>query len=118
RGVVAFDTAVSPALAAEGCTRDVIRVVQQARKDAGLDIDDRIDLELGLGDDLVAQLALWEDGGRTPRWEREIRAQTLAVPGEPLGTATIAPGFYEVDEVLGNGSTVTVRLRRAEMPAT
>ncbi|MHB1781339.1 MAG: isoleucine--tRNA ligase [Acidimicrobiales bacterium] len=118
RGVVALDTAVSPALAAEGCTRDVIRVVQQARKDAGLDIDDRIDLELGLGDDLVAQLALWEDGGRTPRWEREIRAQTLAVPGEPLGTATIAPGFYEVDEVLGNGSTVTVRLRRAEMPAT
>ncbi len=118
RGVVTLDTAVSPALAAEGCTRDVIRVVQQARKDAGLDIDDRIDLELGLDDDLVAELALWEDGGRTARWEREIRAQTLAVPGEPLGAATTAPGFYEVDGVLGNGSTVTVRLRRAEMPAT
>ena len=34
-GVVVLDTAVTPELAAEGLARDVIRVVQQARRDAG-----------------------------------------------------------------------------------
>lgn len=43
-GVVVLDTAVTDELAAEGLARDVIRVVQQARREAGLDISDRITL--------------------------------------------------------------------------
>jgi isoleucyl-tRNA synthetase len=43
-GVVVLDTAVTPELSAEGLARDVIRVVQQARRDAGLDVSDRISL--------------------------------------------------------------------------
>ncbi|WP_250009092.1 isoleucine--tRNA ligase [Actinoplanes sp. M2I2] len=43
-GVVVLDTAVTPELAAEGVARDVIRVVQQARRDADLDVSDRIAL--------------------------------------------------------------------------
>ena len=39
-----LDTEVTPELAAEGLARDVIRVVQQARRDAGLDVADRIAL--------------------------------------------------------------------------
>ena len=35
-GVVVLDTAVTPELAAEGLARDVVRVVQQARRDADL----------------------------------------------------------------------------------
>ena len=35
-GFVVLDTTVTPELAAEGLARDVIRVVQQARRDAGL----------------------------------------------------------------------------------
>jgi isoleucyl-tRNA synthetase len=45
-GLVVLDTAITPALAAEGTARDVVRVVQQARRDAGLDVADRIALTL------------------------------------------------------------------------
>jgi isoleucyl-tRNA synthetase len=41
-GVVVLDPVVTPELAAEGLARDVVRVVQQARRDAGLDVADRI----------------------------------------------------------------------------
>jgi isoleucyl-tRNA synthetase len=43
-GVVVLDTTVTPELAAEGLARDVVRVVQQARREAGLDVTDRVDL--------------------------------------------------------------------------
>jgi isoleucyl-tRNA synthetase len=45
-GVVVLDLAVTPELAAEGLARDVVRVVQVARRDSGLDVADRIELEL------------------------------------------------------------------------
>ena len=43
-GVVVLDTAVTAALETEGLARDLIRVVQQARRSAGLDVSDRISL--------------------------------------------------------------------------
>jgi isoleucyl-tRNA synthetase len=45
-GYVALDTAVTPELAAEGIARDVIRGIASARRDAGLDVSDRITLVL------------------------------------------------------------------------
>jgi isoleucyl-tRNA synthetase len=51
-GVVVLDTDVTPAFAAEGRARDVVRVVQQARRDAGLNVSDRIELHVD-GDDAV-----------------------------------------------------------------
>ncbi|MBT0771304.1 isoleucine--tRNA ligase [Kineosporia sp. J2-2] len=45
RGVtIALDTEITPELEVEGLARDVVRVVQQARRDADLDISDRIRL--------------------------------------------------------------------------
>src|SRR5699024_1655310 len=41
-GFVLLNTAVDQTLAAEGAARDVIRAVQSARRDAGLDVSDRI----------------------------------------------------------------------------
>ncbi len=46
--VVALDTTVTPELYAEGVTRDLVRMIQQARRDAGLDVTDRISLRLML----------------------------------------------------------------------
>src|SRR5690348_7399276 len=46
-GLIALDLRVTPELAAEGTARDVVRVVQQARRDAGLDVSDRIRLTVG-----------------------------------------------------------------------
>ena len=52
-GFVVLDTAVTPELEAEGLARDLVRAVQQARRDAGLDVSDRIALTIG-GSDAVA----------------------------------------------------------------
>ena len=55
-GFVVLDTAVTPELAAEGLARDLVRAVQQARRDAGLDVSDRIALTIG-GSDAVQAAA-------------------------------------------------------------
>ena len=45
-GFIVLDTEVTTELAREGLARDIIRAVQQARKDAGLEVSDRIDLQI------------------------------------------------------------------------
>ena len=45
-GFVILDTAVTPELAAEGLARDIVRAVQQARREAGLAVSDRITLSV------------------------------------------------------------------------
>ena len=55
-GVVLLDVNVTPELEAEGMARDLIRAVQQARRDAGLDVSDRITLTLGADSSVRAQV--------------------------------------------------------------
>src|SRR5690606_34123152 len=43
-GFVVLDAEVTPELAREGLARDLVRAVQQARRDAGLEVSDRISL--------------------------------------------------------------------------
>ena len=55
-GVVLLDIEVTPELEAEGLARDVVRAVQQARRDADLQVSDRIVLTLGVDEALRAQI--------------------------------------------------------------
>ncbi|MFN3244142.1 MAG: isoleucine--tRNA ligase [Planctomycetota bacterium] len=48
--VLVLDTEVTPELEAEGVARDFVRLVQQARKDAGLHVSDRIRLTAEVDD--------------------------------------------------------------------
>ncbi|NAZ75771.1 isoleucine--tRNA ligase [Kineococcus sp. T13] len=63
-GFAVLDTTVTPELSAEGIARDVVRLVQQARREAGLHVSDRI------------RLTVAADG---PVWEALVTHQNLVV---------------------------------------
>ena len=96
---------MTPELAAEGTARDVVRIVQQARRDAGLAVSDRIRLDIG-ADGAVADAVRAHAGF--------VAAETLAVDlavrpavevgGEPHPVALLTTG--------PTGAAVTVALAR------
>ncbi len=57
-GVIVLDIELTPELEAEGVARDVVRLVQQARRDGGLDVSDRINLVVGVSESVRRQLAV------------------------------------------------------------
>ena len=69
-GEVAIDETLTPELKREGLVREVIRHVQSARKKAGLNVDDRINLSLAI-DDVELSNAVDE-------YKDTIAAETLA----------------------------------------
>jgi isoleucyl-tRNA synthetase len=101
-GLVVLDTRVTPELAAEGTARDVVRIVGQARRDAGLDVSDRIRLVIG-ADGAV--------GGAVRAHAGFVAAETLAVSLDvrPASEVEGAP------QPAGGGS-VTVAVVRADGP--
>jgi len=97
-GLIALDTVVTPALAAEGTARDVVRVIQQARRDLGFDVSDRIALVVG-AEGSVADA---------------VRAHAGFIAGETLATSLAVVGAAEVVEVaaqpVGDGGEVRVAI--------
>ena len=65
-----LDTTITEELKAEGIAREIVRAVQQARKDAGLQVDDRITLGIVAENGPVAAAATI--------WAEYIASQTLA----------------------------------------
>jgi isoleucyl-tRNA synthetase len=99
-GLIAIDPRVTPELAAEGTARDVIRVVQQARRDARLDVSDRITLLLGA------------DGATADA----VRAHSGFIAGETLATGLrVVPAAEVTGEAqpVGDGESVRVVVSRA-----
>ncbi|QCB97314.1 isoleucine--tRNA ligase [Arthrobacter sp. PAMC25564] len=55
-GFVVLNTEVTPELEAEGLARDLVRAIQQARKDAGLNVSDRIHTTVTAAQDTIDAL--------------------------------------------------------------
>jgi isoleucyl-tRNA synthetase len=60
-GIVMLDVTVTPALEAEGLARDVVRLVNEARRGARLHVADRIRLVLEVADDVRAAIEYHRD---------------------------------------------------------
>jgi isoleucyl-tRNA synthetase len=58
---VELDVEVTPELAAEGLARDVVRAIQQARKDADLAVTDRIGVELTVPEETATAVGAHRD---------------------------------------------------------
>ena len=69
QGIVLLNIELTDALLAEGAARDIVRMVQQARREAGLAVSDRIVLTLGLPELLQSQVS---------QFETYIASETLA----------------------------------------
>jgi isoleucyl-tRNA synthetase len=95
-----LDTVVTAELEAEGLARDVIRVVQQARRAADLDVSDRIRLEIVAPDGVVAAVETHADF---------VRGETLATELAITPGSGAADGF---EGEVGDGQKVAVVVRR------
>ncbi|MFC5338237.1 isoleucine--tRNA ligase [Leucobacter denitrificans] len=85
-GFVLLDTETTPELEAEGIARDAIRAIQEARKNAGLDVSDRIVLALNAAPEFAAAL--------------ETHADLIA--GETLAEAIATQATEDIGEVAQN----------------
>jgi isoleucyl-tRNA synthetase len=113
-GFVVLDTAVTAELEAEGLARDLIRAVQQARRDAGLAVGDRIELLVNTASAEVIA-AVTEHGDLIGS---ETLAQQIQVERSDANAPDHAEPAGPVDSVtLGNGSTVSLSIRAlAKLP--
>ena len=98
--VVVIDTEITPELRAEGDARELQRAIQDLRKEAGLALDDLIELWVdGLDDAVAAHLD-------------EIAEETLADLVE-RGAAADVPGLTRGSIELSSGPVAIALLRRA-----
>jgi isoleucyl-tRNA synthetase len=96
--VVVIDTELTPALRAEGDAREIQRAVQDLRRDAALELADRIELVADLGPD-AARIGPFLDA---------VAAETLA-DGVRLGAP---PAGWAQASVKLSGGEATIALRR------
>ncbi|MEZ4595317.1 MAG: DUF5915 domain-containing protein, partial [Chloroflexota bacterium] len=98
---VAVDTELTPALVQEGYARDVVRQVNNMRKDAGLEISDRIALSYqGAADDVAAALT---------NFAEFVQQETLTVT---LQSGPLPDALYSQTVAIGD-QDVTLQLRKA-----
>lgn len=96
-GVVVLDVAVTAELEAEGTARDVIRVIQQARRDAGLHVSDRISLAISADPtvrsrvEVHADLVATETLATSVIWDEAV-VPSVAVEGGSVGIRVASVG--------------------------
>lgn len=97
-GFVLLDTQTTPELEAEGLARDVIRAVQETRKNADFDVSDRIRLDLRFASDedadaVAAAFEIAEVAGETLALEHSLLRGDAELPFAEF-TAVIPKGTY------------------------
>jgi isoleucyl-tRNA synthetase len=109
-GVVVLDTAASAELQAEGAARDVVRRVQTHRRERGLDVTDRIDLELVGPAEVVAAVE-----AHRPWVAEQVLATSMKVvagDGPPVGEP-LTSGQEWAEAQLPTGHRLWLHLRAA-----
>ncbi len=87
---IALDFTITPDLKNEGLAREVIRAIQNGRKKAGLNVDDRINLTL-MSDDQALTQAITQ-------FKDEIYAETLAI-GDQITQAEAYDEMVQVEKM-------------------
>ena len=98
-GFVALSTEVTPELEAEGLARDLVRGVQQARRDAGLEVADRISLSIGGSDAVLAAATTHQD---------LVAAETLASTYRVLAAGEAPAAAVPVEVAGGHAAFVLI----------
>jgi isoleucyl-tRNA synthetase len=96
QGIVLLNIELTDALLAEGAARDIVRMVQQSRREAGLAVSDRIVLTLGLPELLQSQVSQFEAYISTETLAQRIE---WASDREPTGDLDGNPVHIGVDQV-------------------
>ncbi|WP_343317494.1 isoleucine--tRNA ligase [Arthrobacter sp. TMP15] len=84
-GFVVLNTELTPELVAEGTARDMVRAVQQARKDAGLQVSDRIRTIISAPQEIVDALHANADLVKT----ETLTLKLELIPGDVETTITV-----------------------------
>ncbi len=83
-GFVVLNTQVTPELEAEGIARDLVRAIQQARKDAGLNVSDRITTTVTASADVIGALTANGELVKAETLSVELETVVAADSGEPV----------------------------------
>ena len=100
-GFVTLDTVLTPQLRADGAVADVLRLVQQARKDAGLQVSDRISLLIDCSDPLWQAISQRRD---------HVASETLALS---VDRAELVDGPGVLSGPVGDGERARVQVAPA-----
>jgi isoleucyl-tRNA synthetase len=89
--LAALDTTLTPTLIAEGLSREIVRRIQQMRKDAGFEIEDRIHIRYQASERLTQAIKQFAD---------YIQRETLAITmtNQPPGDGFYTESFQATDE--------------------
>jgi isoleucyl-tRNA synthetase len=98
-GIVVLDLSVTEDLRREGLARDVIRLVQQARRDAALNVSDRIQLTIAAPDGIVEAVRVHEEMVSSETLATELTAHTLVDGASTNTTLDDMPLFIGVERL-------------------
>ena len=97
-GFLILDGKVTAELAAEGLARDVVRAVQQSRKDADLDVSDRIKLIIEASDEVLSAVA---------EHSELVKSETLTLELETISNTALVNAV-----AVGDGQQVQVSVAK------